>query len=175
MAGAWQTPRGARPNREGTEAAQAVSCVPARCAKLPGRSLEPSSNGWPRGMTVNGGNAVQNSAYRFGINIRPLLSETKVGAFSLQPSPLGPSPSQAQGQGFGSGLPLRSRPLAPQLHVGHHMWPLDSRGFRGLQIGSSTSTTEARRQREIGSSGNPNLPRRRGDTEESGITWERGR
>jgi hypothetical protein len=27
-------------------------CVPARCAKLPGRSLEPSSNGRPRGMTV---------------------------------------------------------------------------------------------------------------------------
>src|SRR5713101_7080733 len=76
MRGAWQTPHGARPNREGcgiwvsngeSRTARA-GCegeagasraeplkkrrVPARCAKLPGRSLEPSSNGRPRGMTV---------------------------------------------------------------------------------------------------------------------------
>ena len=71
MSGAWQTPRGARPNREGIWAISVAQCVPARCAKLPGRSLEPVSNGRPRGMTVSGGNAVQNSAYRSGINIWP--------------------------------------------------------------------------------------------------------
>jgi len=39
--------------------------VPARCAKPPGRSLEPHSNVRPRGMAVppQGG---QNSAYRSG-------------------------------------------------------------------------------------------------------------
>jgi hypothetical protein len=36
-----------------------------RTPQLPGRSLEPVSNERPRGMTVSGGNAVQNSAYRF--------------------------------------------------------------------------------------------------------------
>jgi len=46
-------------------------CVPARCAKLSGRSLEPISNDRPRGMTVSGGNAVQNSAYRSGITYGP--------------------------------------------------------------------------------------------------------
>jgi hypothetical protein len=97
MTGAWQTPHGARPNREGTgwpgerkaragslepvarakqakavaELLQKASCVPARRAQLPGRSLEPASNGRPRGMTVNGGNAVQNSAYRSSITCGP--------------------------------------------------------------------------------------------------------
>src|SRR5579863_4550837 len=41
--------------------------VPARCVKPSGRSLEPRSNAWPRGMIVppeqSGG---QNSAYRSG-------------------------------------------------------------------------------------------------------------
>ncbi len=41
--------------------------VPARCVKPSGRSLEPCSDAWPRGMTVppeqSGG---QNSAYRSG-------------------------------------------------------------------------------------------------------------
>src|ERR1039457_7725469 len=40
---AGQTPRGARPNRGGGA---------ARPARLPGRSLEPVSNGRPRGMTA---------------------------------------------------------------------------------------------------------------------------
>src|SRR6478735_4136991 len=42
-----------------------------RTPQLPGRSLEPISNDRPRGMTVSGGNAVQNSAYRFGITCGP--------------------------------------------------------------------------------------------------------
>ena len=49
MAGAGQTPHGARPNRGGGGSLQRV---PARCARLPGRSLEPVSNDRPRGMTV---------------------------------------------------------------------------------------------------------------------------
>jgi hypothetical protein len=53
MGEAWQTPHGARPNREGIEdGASHFQRVPARRAKLPGRSLEPFSNGRPRGMTV---------------------------------------------------------------------------------------------------------------------------
>jgi len=39
-----------------------------RTPQLPGRSLEPFSDERPRGMTVSGGNAVQNSAYRSGIS-----------------------------------------------------------------------------------------------------------
>ena len=84
MRDAWQTPHGARPNREGMDdGASRFPCVPARCAKLPGRSLEPISNDRPRGMTVSGGNAVQNSAYRFDITLRPLRSKTIVGAFNF--------------------------------------------------------------------------------------------
>ena len=69
---AWQTPHGARPNREEVppplqglhdawrlcrEMAAGRFCsdggrVPARCAKPPGRSLEPRSNARPRGMIV---------------------------------------------------------------------------------------------------------------------------
>jgi hypothetical protein len=53
MHGAWQTPHGARPNREGMEdGASRFPCVSARRAKLPGRSLESFSNDRPRGMTV---------------------------------------------------------------------------------------------------------------------------
>src|SRR5579859_372705 len=50
MRGAGQTPHGARPNREGV--APKALCVPARCAKPSGRSLELFSDEWPRGMTV---------------------------------------------------------------------------------------------------------------------------
>src|SRR5205809_7726648 len=50
MREARQTPHGARPNREGV--APQGACVPARRAKPSGRSLEPCSNEWPRGMTV---------------------------------------------------------------------------------------------------------------------------
>src|SRR5438270_13989765 len=46
-----------------------------RTPQLPGRSLEPFSNGRPRGMTVSGGNAVQNSAYRFDITCGPQVRE----------------------------------------------------------------------------------------------------
>ena len=53
MSEAGQTPHGARPNREGIEdSASRLPCVPARRAKLPGRSLELFSNERPRGMTV---------------------------------------------------------------------------------------------------------------------------
>ncbi len=67
MPRAWQTPHGARPNREGVRFGAQASAgrVPARCAKPSGRSLEPRSNARPRGMAVllekSGG---QNSAYR---------------------------------------------------------------------------------------------------------------
>ena len=66
MRRAWQTPHGARPNRE--EAGDfGLRHVPARCVKPPGRSLEPSSNAGPRGMTVlPEQSGRQNSAYRFG-------------------------------------------------------------------------------------------------------------
>ena len=41
--------------------------VPARCAKPSGRSLEPLSDGWPRGMAVlPEQSGRQNSAYRSG-------------------------------------------------------------------------------------------------------------
>src|ERR1700733_1448542 len=89
MTRAWQTPHGARPNREevplslgAVSKAELVAHrsylialssrataehVPARCVKPSGRSLEPVSNVWPRGMIVpseqSGG---QNSAYRSG-------------------------------------------------------------------------------------------------------------
>ena len=44
-----------------------------RTPQLSGRSLEPFSDGRPRGMTVSGGNAVQNSAYRSGIFYGPWI------------------------------------------------------------------------------------------------------
>ena len=41
--------------------------VPARCAKPSGRSLEPRSDAWPRGMAVlPEQSGRQNSAYRSG-------------------------------------------------------------------------------------------------------------
>src|SRR5579864_6082031 len=80
MRDAWQTPHGARPNREGVgDGASRFQRVPARCAKPSGRSLEPFSNGRPRGMTVSGGNAVQNSAYRFWHHLRPSDSKGSEG------------------------------------------------------------------------------------------------
>jgi len=83
MRDAWQTPHGARPNREGVEdGASHFQRVSARNAKLPGRSLEPISNDRPRGMTVSGGNAVQNSAYRFDITCGPRIRKD-LGAFNF--------------------------------------------------------------------------------------------
>src|SRR5579859_7832161 len=83
MRDAWQTPHGARPNREGVEdGASRFQRVSARNAKLPGRSLEPISNDRPRGMTVSGGNAVQNSAYRFGVTCGPRIRKD-LGAFNF--------------------------------------------------------------------------------------------
>ena len=75
MQRAGQTTHGARPNRE--EAWDfGFGHVPARCVKPSGRSLEPRSNAWPRGMAVppeqSGG---QNSAYRSGCH-KLLLSIT---------------------------------------------------------------------------------------------------
>ena len=66
MARAWQTPHGARPNREEV---RSFGCrhVPARCVKPSGRSLEPGSNARPRGMVVPQQQCCgQNSAYRSG-------------------------------------------------------------------------------------------------------------
>ena len=74
MQRAGQTTHGARPNRKGV---RGFGCghVPARRVQPSGRSLEPRSDAWPRGMTVppeqSGG---QNSAYRSGCRlIAPLL------------------------------------------------------------------------------------------------------
>src|SRR6266566_1422011 len=80
MERAWQTPHGARPNREEawfSERKLRAGRVPARCAKPPGRSLEPRSNARPRGMAVlryvvPGKGELpcrQNSAYRSGCHI----------------------------------------------------------------------------------------------------------
>jgi len=56
--------------------------VPARCVKPSGRSLEPRSNAWPRGMTVppeqSGG---QNSAYRSGCHNLPQLRQPLLPSF----------------------------------------------------------------------------------------------
>jgi hypothetical protein len=60
--------------------------VPARCVKPSGRSLEPRSDAWPRGMTVppeqSGG---QNSAYRSGCHILFSISKPRVilGALAI--------------------------------------------------------------------------------------------
>jgi len=78
MPRAWQTPHGARPNREGIPPIRArapfvrmlfpewAGRVPARRAQPPGRSLELRSNAQPRGMTVLPDLGRQNSAYRSG-------------------------------------------------------------------------------------------------------------
>ena len=66
MRRAWQTPHGARPNREGVRNAS-FEHVPARHVQPPGRSLEPRSNARPRGMAVlPDPSGRQNSAYRSG-------------------------------------------------------------------------------------------------------------
>src|SRR4030081_99975 len=68
MRRAGQTPHGAKPNREGFSGqtfGDAGNACRLGAPQPPGRSLEPRSNAWPRGMTVppQGG---QNSAYRSG-------------------------------------------------------------------------------------------------------------
>src|SRR5258708_38297694 len=54
MRRAWQTPHGARPNREGFPASLRACWDACRLGapQPPGRSLEPPSNARPRGMTV---------------------------------------------------------------------------------------------------------------------------
>jgi hypothetical protein len=71
MLEAWQTPHGARPNREGIPDSNIQNTSRLEGVKLSGRSLEPISNDRPRGMTVSGSNAVQNSAYRSDIACGP--------------------------------------------------------------------------------------------------------
>src|SRR5271165_2889012 len=77
MQRAGQTTHGARPNREEVRSF-GLEHVPARCVKPSGRSLEPRSNAWPRGMAVppeqSGG---QNSAYRSGCHKLFLLIASK--------------------------------------------------------------------------------------------------
>src|SRR5579864_800873 len=102
MQRAWQTPHGARPNREGAWFRLGACRLGALAP--PGRSLEPRSNAWPRGMAVlryvgwsqlSGSRLSfpcrQNSAYRSGCHAIFL------GSFDFA-------------QDFGSGLPLRSCP-----------------------------------------------------------------
>ncbi len=68
MLRAGQTPHGARSNRE--EAPEDRSAYRLGAPQPPGRSLEPRSNAWPRGMTVPSQDG-QNSAYRSGCH-KPL-------------------------------------------------------------------------------------------------------
>jgi hypothetical protein len=63
MRRAGQTPHGARPNREGVQ--RKLDACRLGAPQPPGRSLEPRSNAWPRGMTVLP-QGRQNSAYRSG-------------------------------------------------------------------------------------------------------------
>jgi hypothetical protein len=81
----------------GRESRACSGHVPARRVQPPGRSLEPCSNARPRGMAVlREQSRGQNSAYRSGCQV----FWSGVLRFA---------------QDFGCGLPLRSRPQAPQL------------------------------------------------------------
>ena len=75
MLGAGQTPHGARPNREGIPVATPVNALRLETPQLPGRSLEPASDGRPRGMTIAAATPLQNSAYRSGITCGPQIRE----------------------------------------------------------------------------------------------------
>src|SRR5580704_17658075 len=77
MQRAGQTPHGARPNREGlgfgVKASAGGTCR-LGASQPPGRSLEPRSNAWPRGMTVlREQSGRQNSAYRSGCHKVPRI------------------------------------------------------------------------------------------------------
>jgi hypothetical protein len=83
MRRAGQTPHGARPNREGPRVRPRTCRLGA--SQPPGRSLEPRSNAWPRGMTVLlEQSSRQNSAYRSGchnlIKISNLLTRARRGS-----------------------------------------------------------------------------------------------
>src|SRR6202795_2998367 len=84
MRRAGQTPHGARPNREGVQFRLGACRLGA--PQPPGRSLEPRSNAWPRGMTVppQGG---QNSAYRSGChNLFTVISLLTTSSVSVHNS-----------------------------------------------------------------------------------------
>jgi hypothetical protein len=69
MRRAGQTPHGARPNREGVRDFGSDTCR-LGASQPPGRSLEPRSNAWPRGMIVlPEQSGRQNSAYRSGCHM----------------------------------------------------------------------------------------------------------
>ena len=124
MHGAGQTPHGARPNREGVGAgASRTQRVPARRAKLPGRSLEPSSNGRPRGMTVT---AV--TLYRIRLTgPHPLWPSDSEGSEGLHLSSQG---SFGSAQDFGCRLP----PLTPAVRLNLQVRiPCDLRFERGSE------------------------------------------
>src|SRR5258708_7152604 len=137
MRGAGQTPHGARPNREGI-LAEMPECVLARCAKLPGRSLEPSSDGGPRGMTVTAA-----TSYKIRLTgpmslVAPALGNER-GGFQFSAVSAG---SFDFAQDFGSGLHAR---LRLNLQVRCHLWPLPSETSAGAfnlvrtPLGPSTS------------------------------------
>jgi hypothetical protein len=105
MRRAGQTPHGARPNREGAWLRSSACRLGA--PQPPGRSLEPRSNAWPRGMTVPSQDG-QNSAYRSGCH--KLCSGERSLGFARD---------------FGSGLPLLSRPLSASTYrSGCHLYRL---------------------------------------------------
>jgi hypothetical protein len=105
MQRAGQTPHGARPNREGFQ--RKLKAHRLGAPQPPGRSLEPRSNAWPRGMTVPQHSCCgQNSAYRSGCQVKRLR-----GILHFV-------------QDFGNGLPLRSRPFSASTYrSGCHALP----------------------------------------------------
>jgi hypothetical protein len=122
MLRAGQTPHGARPNREevpasaGRVPARRASLPPARvfglrwCAlKPPGRSLEPRSDVWPRGMAVppEGG---QNSAYRSGCLLFNNLRVVSLKSCQNLADSLSSSRGQLAGMGRLAGLEKASNP-----------------------------------------------------------------
>src|SRR5882724_9041623 len=90
MHGAGQTPHGARPNREEIPAAM-PECVPARDAKLPGRSLEPSSDVRPRGMTVTAATPYKIRLIGPMLLVAPAFGNERGGFQLLRRDSLGPS------------------------------------------------------------------------------------
>jgi hypothetical protein len=90
MTRAGQTPHGARPNRKEVRGFSRGHVL-ARCVKPSGRSLEPGSDAWPRGMAVAQHPCCgQNSAYRSGcllsFSINNLLTSSRLGVQKWCPS-----------------------------------------------------------------------------------------
>jgi hypothetical protein len=67
---ARQTPRGARPNREAlTRAAR---------SRLPGRSLDPNSNVWARGMIATSISDFRSQRLEEDLNLKSEISQSEI-------------------------------------------------------------------------------------------------